>query len=207
MPVLALVSLWMVLAPDLLFRPWFTSHGVEVEIARPAQTMAPWLRGTAELSVAAGKVEDVLTDYSRYREIFAPAIKKAEVLEAGEASARIHFVWPYPFPLRNRDAVVLYRSEKRDGRFVLSWKSAAAPGDPREGIRIQNVAGETVVQALGPERCRVTYTYLGELGGKFPSWAEEKAWREEPVQYIRAIQRALKLAGSPGWGRARRAKS
>jgi hypothetical protein len=39
----------------------------------------------------------------------------------------------------------------------------------------------------------VTFTYFGDLGGKFPAWAKEKAWREEPVQYFRAIRRRLGL--------------
>jgi hypothetical protein len=39
----------------------------------------------------------------------------------------------------------------------------------------------------------VTYAYFGDLGGNFPSSVQDKAWREEPVQYIRALRRALKL--------------
>lgn len=43
----------------------------------------------------------------------------------------------------------------------------------------------------------MTYTYLGDLGGKFPVWAQEKAWREESVQYFRAIRRKLGLPEVP----------
>jgi hypothetical protein len=57
----------------------------------------------------------------------------------------------------------------------------------------ERVLGETRVEPLGPSRCRVTYTYLGDLGGKFPAWAQEKAWKEEPVQYMRAIRRRLEI--------------
>jgi hypothetical protein len=66
----------------------------------------------------------------------------------------------------------------------------------RERIRVERV------EPLGPDRYRVTYTYSRELGGKIPAWAEEKAWREEPVQYIRAIRRRLKLP-DPSEGRER----
>jgi START domain-containing protein len=179
--------------PNLPFQPWFKSRGVQVEIARVPGS-APWLRATAELPVPAEKVTAILTDFRHYRDLFAPAIKKAEILEGLDSGARIHFVWPYPFPLRNRDAIVVYRGQTlEDGRFVLTWKEDARPGDPHEGVRVEHVAGETVVEPLGPDRCRVTYTYLGELGGKFPAWAEDKAWREEPVQYIRALRRRLNL--------------
>jgi hypothetical protein len=53
--------------------------------------------------------------------------------------------------------------------------------------------GETRIEPAGAEASRVTFTYFGDLGGKFPAWAKEKAWREEPVQYFRAIRRRLGL--------------
>ena len=130
---------------------------------------------------------------------FAPAVRSARVLEAGEGSTCVHFVWAYPFPFKNRDAIVLYRSEKSGAAFVLSWKADTRPRpeDPKEGVRIERVEGETRVEPIGPSRCRVIYTYLGDLGGKFPACAQEKAWKEEPVQYIRALRRRLKLSDSP----------
>jgi hypothetical protein len=193
-----LIALWGLLSavpPGLAFTPWFTSHGVQVEIARLPDS-PPWLRGTAELPAAMEKVAAVLMDFQRYKDLFAPAVRSAKVLEAGEGSARVHFVWAYPFPFKNRDAVVLYRSEKSEaGPFVLSWRTdpRPRPEDPKEGVRIERVNGETRVEPLGPSRCRVIYTYLGDLGGKFPAWAQEKAWKEEPVQYVRALRRRLKL--------------
>jgi len=194
---LTLAALASAIPADLPFEKWFTAHGVQVEIARKPGS-PPWLRSTAELPVSADKVTSTLTDFKHYKDFFAPAIKKADVLDSEGGATRIHFVWPYPFPLRNRDAVVSYRGEQGEGgRLVLTWKTDARPGDPQEGIRIERVAGETVVEPLGHDRSRVTYAYLGELGGKFPAWAEDKAWREEPVQYIRAIRRRLHLPDLP----------
>ena len=176
---------------DAAFSEWFVSRGVRVEIARAAASV-PWIRGTAELAAAPDRILAVVTDFARYRETFAPAVKTARVLERAEGSARLHLVWPYPFPLRNRDAVVAYAWERTDGGFVLTWRGAARPGDPREGVRIARVAGEARVSPNGGGS-RVTYAYLGDLGGKFPRSAEEKAWRAEPVEYFRALRRALRL--------------
>jgi len=154
---------------ELSFEPWFVERSVAVEIARlPGQ--APWIRATGELP--------------------APA----DVLEADGANTRIHFVWPYPFPFRRRDAVVAYRSERLPGgAYLVSWQDAARLGDPKEGIRIPRVAGETRIEPLDAGRCRVTYAYLGDLGGKFPRAAAEKAWRHEPLGYFYALRRRLGL--------------
>lgn len=200
MSTMVLVLLLASVIPgDLSFHRWFTAHehGVDVQIAR-VPGGPPWLRGVAELAAPAGRVSALLTDFNRYAELFAPVVRRARVLEAAGLGARLHLVWHYPFPLRNRDAVVLYESAPEpDGAFLLSWRSDQRPGDPKEGVRIARVAGETRIEPVGPARCRVTYTYLGDLGGKFPGAAQEKAWKAEPVEYIRALRRGLDLPDPP----------
>jgi hypothetical protein len=185
--------------PDLRFEPWFTSRGVSVEIARPPAS-PPWIRGRAEIPAPASKVAAALSDFGKYRDLFAPALRRADVLDRGGGAARLHLVWPYPFPFSNRDAVVRYEfSELPAGAYRLAWRADARPGDPKEGVRIERVEGETQIEPVdgSAAACRVTYTYLGDLGGKFPKSAEEKAWREEPVQYVRAVRRAVGLPDLP----------
>ena len=183
-----------VMPPDAAFTPWFESRGVSVEIARQPSGPA-WIRGRGTISAPAAKVAATLSDFEHYRDLFAPGVRQANVLEReSPSSARLHFVWPYPFPYMNRDAVVRYEALPRpEGGFRIAWHSAPGPKDPKEGTRIERVVGETVIEPDVPEKCRVVYTYFGDLGGKFPAWAEEKAWREEPVQYFRAICRRLGL--------------
>jgi hypothetical protein len=191
------VILYAVLAPaipaDLSFSRWFTAHAdaVEVQIARPPAG-PPWLKGVAEVAAPPERVFAVVTDFRRYSKIFGPTLKKASVLEVSPDRARLHMVWSYPFPFENRDAVVAYEGRREaDGVFVLEWKADARPGDPHEGTRIERVSGETRIEPVGSSRCRVVYTYLGDLGGSFPKSAQERAWKEEPVQYIRALRKAL----------------
>jgi hypothetical protein len=178
---------------DLSFAPWFTSRGISVDISRQPSG-PPWIRGRGEIPASASTVAAALSDFGRYRELFSPAVKKADVLDREGRAARLHIVWPYPIPYSNRDAIVRYESASAaDGGAVISWRADAKSGDPREGTRIERVAGETRIEPAGEGRCTVTYTYLGDLGGKFPAWAQEKAWREEPIQYFRAIRRRLGL--------------
>lgn len=193
----ALFVLLQTVPEGLPFAPWFTEREAAVSIARVANGK-PWIRAVAEIPAPAEKVFATLSDYAGYRALFDPAVSLAAVLEAQELSARIHFVWPYPFPFRNRDGIVAYRGERLDdGTFLLSFRDAAAPGDPKRGVRIERIAGQTWIEPLGPGRCRVTYTYLGDLGGNFPKSLEERAWRHEPIGYVLAIRRALGLPIPP----------
>ncbi len=201
----AVLALAHPIPEDLRFEPWFTEYDVAVLIARVPDGI-PWVRGVTELPVSADTVLGVITDYSQYRELMSPAVRKVTVLERGPQTARLHFVWPYPFPYRNRDAIVAYREERGDdGILLVSWQDAARPGDPEEGVRIRRVAGQTRIEPLKPDRCRVTYTYLADLGGKFPKTAVETAWRKEPIGYMLALRRRLQLPVPPKSGRAQEA--
>lgn len=182
---------------DLRFLPWFQERGIVVSIARLPEG-APWIRAVAEVPAGADRVFAAVTDYAGYRRFFDPAVERAEVLETEDLEARLHLVWKYPFPFRNRDGIVAYRGERlTDGALFLSWRDAVRPGDPSAGVRIARIAGETRIDPISPDRCRVTYTYLGDLGGRFPKNLEEKAWRHEPLGYVLAIRRALGLPVPP----------
>jgi hypothetical protein len=183
--------------PEAGFQPWFVEREVSVSRTRTAGE-TPWVRAVAELPAPADAVFAAVSDYAKYRELFDPVVSKAAVLDADAGRARIHFVWPYPFPFRRRDAIVEYRVEPAaDGALRVTWRDAARPGDPSEGVRIHRVAGETRIEPLTAGSCRVTYTYLGDLGGNFPRALEDKAWRHEPLGYMHALRRRLGLPMPP----------
>lgn len=195
--MIALTALLFLATPeDLKFVPWVVDDGVAVSTAR-SESATPWIRGVAEIAAPAGRVFALLGDYGGYASLFAPVVRKSAVIEPLEGGARVHLVWSYPFPFRNRDAIVRYETESlADGAYRLFWKGDPKAGDPAEGVRIRRVAGETRIEPLSAGRCRVTYTFFGDLGGSFPKAAEEKAWRREPVDYLLAVRRRLET-GEP----------
>jgi hypothetical protein len=190
--VIAAAAFLLLSIPEgLPFEPWVVEDGVAVSIARSGSA-TPWIRGVAEVGAPAGRVFDLICAWDGYAALFAHVLRKAAVIERFGDAARLHLVWRYPFPFRNRDAIVRYEAERlADGAFRVRWRDDAREGDPAEGVRLRRVAGETRIEPLSAERCRVIYTFLGDLGGSFPRAAEEKAWKREPAVYVLALRRRL----------------
>ncbi len=175
--------------PETSFVPWFEQDGVKVEMARTREE-TPWIRASAEIAAPVAEVEAIVTDFEHYSEIFHPMFKKIEVLEHSKDRARVHAVWPFPWPLRDRDGVFEYTtSDSAGGATTLQWTNGARPGDPSAGVRISGIAGTLRLTPTAPNRCRVVYTYYGDLGGSFGESRNQKAWRGQPILYFAAIRR------------------
>ena len=177
------------------FNKWVEKHDVTVYRAETGDADRPWIRATYELPVSASTLEDYICDFDRYEEMFSPAVKKIEVLENGErCHARLHVVYKFPFPFKNRDGIIKYSVERRsDEHFILHWASAHTKGDPSEGIRIEHILGATHITKLPDGTSEMTYEYLGDLGGTFPDWFKEAAWKGEPPHFFAALREGMGL--------------
>lgn len=189
-----LYLLLMALAiPDAgAFKPLAQDDQVAVAIVRN-DGQPPWVQATHELPVPAEKVYELLADFDSYASVFAGSVKSAKILDRKPAGARMHIVWPLPWPMKNRDAVVAYEAQKEPGLFRIDWVHSPQNGDPAEGLRIEQVMGRTVIEAKDANRSVVRYTYYGDLGGDLPDFIKEASYKEEPVVYFNAIRKKLAL--------------
>lgn len=180
---------------------WFEKDEIVVQRAETGDPDRPWIRSSYEYPVNADTIRNYLCDFASYEEMFAPGLKDVEVLENGEpCHARLHLVWKFPFPWKNRDGIVKYTVEQpSDDHFVLHWVGDAQEGDPSDGIRIDGVFGATHVQRVAADKTIVVYEYKGDLGGKFPEWFKEAAWKAEPTHFHSQLRHSMGLgkAGEP----------
>ena len=154
---------------------------------------APWVRATTEINGSAGKIAELLSDFTRYAEIFSECFASARVLEMKQRTARLHIVWSYPIFFRNRDSINRYEIQKKsDGSYRLNWTEDSRPGDPSEGVRLTEVEGSVEITPLEPNRSRLIYRYIGDMGGDFSKAIKEAAWKREPEHFFRAIVNELK---------------
>ena len=181
-----------VIPADAEFKPWLTESGIAETRAQPAGMKFPFVRGSSDLDASCDAVKTALVDFDGYGKIFGGIVRKAKVLVKDDTSARVHFVWAYPWPFHDRDAIVAYKVEKQDGGgWVLSWQDDAQDGDPKTGVRIAHVEGATKMTPAGEKKCSVSYTYYGDLGIDFSKGMNEKILKTEPVKYFEAIRKGL----------------
>ena len=178
--------------PDADFKPYHEQDGVKIERVERADAQ-PWIRAPGELAAAPEAIAKVIAAFDTYQELLSGMVEKVKVLESGPGYARLHMTYHFPFPLSNRDTVVGYHFEKQEnGKFRVWWSREEKAGDPSEGVRIQDVQGETRVESAG-KGSRVVYTYVGDLGADLNLGTKERAWKKEPVHYFDCLRKALKL--------------
>ena len=180
------------------FEPLSSQDGVVIEISRGSAQPVPEIRGSIELATPPEQIARVLTNYARYGEIFSECLAKAEVLETGPKSTRLHLVWNYPLFFQNRDSIAAYSLRKLAGSsYILSWSKHEKPKDPQEGVRLQYVGGSVEVRPVGKSSSQVIYTFLGDLGGDFSDGVKAAAWKRQPIHYLRGLSKELGLPFPP----------
>jgi len=193
---LALLAAHPEIPAEADFKPSSTESGIAESRAQAAGVKWPFVRGDGGVDATCDEVKTVLFYFEHYEKFFSGVVRKAKVLAKDDASARVHFVWAYPWPLHDRDAVVGYTLEAVDGGgWLLSWHDDAQSGDPKTGVRIAHVEGATRMVPAGEKKCAVTYTYYGDLGIDISKSVNEKVWKTEPVKYFEALRKGLASGG------------
>lgn len=178
--------------PESAYAPLAEKDGVSMTIARQPGPH-PWIHASAPIDAPCDRVAAIVTDFDHYQATFDPFYQKAEVLDRGDDVVRLHAVWHFPWPFRNRDAIIAYRVEHRsDGSVVVSGRDGERPGDPSEGVRIHDVDLQIVAVPSSSGACTFLYDYYADLSGNFGKSQNEKAYRGEAPVLVNAIRRALR---------------
>lgn len=186
-----LLLLALALPDSARFKPLLQTPTVTISIARGDKE--PWITGTHTLPVDAEKVFTLLSGFDDYARIFSEGVKTAKILTREPGMARIHIVWPLPFPMRNRDAIVKYTAKKTTTGYQIDWTNDPVKNDPESGLRIDEVMGQTMISAADQGMTQITYTYYGDLGGSLPDFIKEASYSEEPLVYFNSIRKQFGL--------------
>ena len=98
-----------------------------------------------------------------------------------------------PFPISDRDYIVKYTTRKDSGIASHKFQAVEDNDSPvySDCVRLENAAGEWYIQKITDSSTRVVYTWNGNLGGSFPSYALTTAWTKQGNEMIIWLQESL----------------
>ncbi len=134
------------------------------------------------------EIATIIEDKSAYANVFK-RISKVQIFQ-GDI---IHITLDMPFPFSNRDYVVKYVESQENQHVIYSFFAVTKPQVKIEEdvIRLINAEGEWRLIPISLDSTEVSYTWNGELLGKFPDWALTNAWETQGVEVLNWLEEAL----------------
>ena len=147
-----------------------------------------WCRTAATLPYKFNQISKIIEDLGSYHEIF-DRVTESRVINDDIVYIRIDM----PFPISDRDYIVKYVTTKDSN--IASYKFQAIKNDKApvysNSVRLDNAAGEWYLKKITNSSTRVVYTWNGDLGGSFPSYALTTAWTKQGSEMIEWLQESL----------------
>lgn len=178
-PLLLLAGTALAIPPGL--GAWDVLQPTPVWVGCTQVQGSPWCRSVGVVPAPPAEVAALLADFPNYPSIFE-RVTSARVL----APDVVHITLDMPFPIASRDYVARFSRRQEGTALVFDFDSVVHPAAPtrEDPVRLPRAGGQWRLEPEGPSSTRVTYTWNGELGGDFPSWALPRAWTTQGTEVM-----------------------
>jgi len=120
-------------------------------------------------------------------------IEESRRLEAvSETEVYIYTVSGAPWPIADRDAIVLSSAEQDEDTLVVTIRSSAAPDfvPERDGVvRVRHVESTWTLAPREDGRVDVSYRVHNDPGGELPSWLVNSLASDQPYNTLENLHR------------------
>ena len=147
-----------------------------------------WCRTISTLPFEIDKIAKIIEDKGNYYNIFDRVTKSRVV--SGDV---VYIRYDMPFPMSDRDFLVRYTMEKTPDSASYKFETAKDIDFPvfSSSVRLEDAAGEWYLEKIDNSSTRVVYTWNGDLGGSFPSYALTRAWDKQGNEMINWLKESL----------------
>jgi hypothetical protein len=157
-------------------------------------------RGVGVVNANLYQVLAVLDDTPRHCEWQANCTVSRVVKTVDEFTRYIYHRIDSPWPVSDRDVVVLARVEvDLPAKTVMSRFSAkplAGHGPVSDAVRMPQLDGFYRLEWIDLGHTRVTYQVVADTGGMLPTWLANRASRKLPLGTLQGMRRqVVKMAG------------
>jgi len=161
----------------------------------------PTVRGR---SVLTGSIYDVLTvldDTPRRHEWVYRCVESYLVKKISDLERYVYNRTEAPWPVSDRDIVSLTKVSFDPEKMVVRIAFEAQAGILPEidgVVRIPYLRGFYLLEAVGDEKTRVTYTIDSDPGGWLPNWLIKLVSKKLPLTTLRSLQGQVNRVRSQG---------
>jgi len=173
--------------PDQLGE-WEVLADGDIRVACAPAGEFTWCRAQAQLEAPLERIEAVLLDVGSYPDVFKRITQATEV-----APNTVHIVLDMPFPIASRDYVARFTRAVEGQERVFAWVADDQVDVPvGKAVRLVHAGGEWRLAEASAEVTEVSYTWNGDLGGDFPTWALPRAWRVQGLEVLEWLDDAVR---------------
>ena len=163
-----------------------TEDGVVLAFRDDPQLGAREMRALAELRHPAGRIVDVVCDFTQQLD---PDVREAKIL-SGDLNTRYSIYLRYA----SRYAVVAARDVVIDVRRRpngCDWSEQAGAEERKNTVRMPLLRGSWLVESIAATRARVTYQIAVNPGGRIPKWLVRRGAAGALPRVIERVDRCL----------------
>ena len=148
-----------------------------------------WCRSISTLPFSMDKIAKMIENKGNYYNIF-DRVTQSKVVGDDMVYIRVDM----PFPISDRDYLVRYTIEKTSDIASYKFEAVKEYDFPvfSSSVRLENAAGEWYLERVNDSSTQVVYTWNGDLGGSFPSYALTRAWDKQGNEMINWLKESLK---------------
>ena len=152
----------------------------------------PWCKSTTLLDFSVDEILSVIEDVNNYNKFF-DTVSSSSI----DTNNVVHIILNMPTLFSDRDYVVKYDKINEDQTIIYRFQSNEKYSKPEldNYVRLTNAAGEWRLDSLSNGITKVTYIWNGELSGKFPSWAYNRAWTKQGNEVLGNLKEVLESKG------------
>lgn len=151
-------------------------------------------RAEMQVNAGLGSVMTVLSDFEHNCEWLANCKEYKMIEQVSKQSNLSYFVQSAPWPVSNRDGIVLTETTQEPKTLVINIALSAEPKrlPKTDNVRIPSLKGKWVITPVDENTTDLIYQVHAEPGGSLPSWLANAVVIDTPYDTLRNFTKQLK---------------
>ncbi|MFT3926699.1 MAG: START domain-containing protein [Myxococcales bacterium] len=161
------------------------------KMERPGQDL-PGFRGQTVMDASAADIRTVIEQVSKHPQWMQNCVDAKMIERMSPDHAIVYNRTGAPWPVWDRDVVLdTIFTPSADGKLLTLTFHDTDPKRfplPHKTVRMPHLSGFYKLETLAPNRTRVTYQVMADVGGSIPRWLADRIAKEMPYKTLSRLR-------------------